>query len=321
MTVSDYADRLSLVRKYGTNAFSTLLLYDEVVSFPLKTCEGFIGYRNGRKLLLVFGEPVCDPSNYHAAVEEFISFCRKSGKQFLFICCSEVFKNAVEDIGFSSILIGDDFIFDTATYAPRGDKGKMVRLARNHALRAGASVKEYDHSKGPDLELEKKFSEISIRWLRATNRFKAHILNLNLFDHRDLKRYFYAEVAGEPVAFISCLPIYGRDGLLLEDVIRDPNAPYGIIELITLSVIDNLKQNGGKMLTFGISPRVDVSALKGPSLVVARLGVWFANKTFSLKKLYHFRKKFYTSLAEPSYLLKYPKGLGLLDLVRILTSF
>jgi phosphatidylglycerol lysyltransferase len=227
----------------------------------------------------------------------------------------------VEDLGFSSIRIGEDFIFDTASYAPRGDKGKMVRLARNHALRAGAVVKEYIHTNGPDLVLEKKFEEISVRWLKKTNRFKAHILNLSLFEHRELKRYFYAEVGGTPVAFISCLPIYARDGFLLEDAIREPRAPYGVIELITLAIIDDLKQHGGKMLTFGISPKLDVSALSGPSRVVANVGMWFANNAFNLHKLYHFRKKFHTPAAEPSYLLKYPMGLGLLDLARILTSF
>ncbi|HMD68977.1 MAG TPA: DUF2156 domain-containing protein [Chitinivibrionales bacterium] len=321
MTVPDFPSRLAHVKKYGSNSFSTLLLYDDVTSFPLTSCEGFIGYRNGRKLLVVFGEPVCDPKDYRASVSEFIAFCKKNGKQFMFICCGEKFKNDVENLGFSSISIGEDFIFDTATYAPRGDKNKMIRLARNHAIRAGAVVKEYDHASGSDPALEKKFEEISVRWLKKTNRFKAHILNLNLFEHRELKRYFYAEAGGTPVAFISCLPIYARDGFLLEDVIRDPNAPYGVVELITLAVVDELKGHGGGILTFGISPKLDVSALSGPSRAVANIGMWFANYTFNLHKLYHFRKKFHASVAEPSYLLKYPKGLGLLDLARILTSF
>ncbi len=321
MALPDFAARLAWIKKYGFNSFSALLLYDDVTSYPLTCCEGFVGYRNGRKMLIVFGEPVCDPDNFRAATAEFMEFCRVKGYQALFICCGQDFKDKVEDLGFSSIRIGEDFIFDATTYAPKGDKAKMVRLARNHAQRAGAVVKEYDHSKGPDLELEKAFVGISKRWLRKTNRFKAHILNLNLFDYRELKRYFYAEVGGRPVAFISCLPIYGRDGVLLEDAIRDPDAPYGVIELITLAVIDVLKAEGGKMVTFGISPRLDGSALSGPSRLVANIGMWFANKMFNLHKLYHFRKKFYATASEPSYLLKYPEGFGLLDLAKILTSF
>jgi lysylphosphatidylglycerol synthetase-like protein (DUF2156 family) len=321
MTVPDYSTRLAHTKKFGINSFSTLLLYDDVTAFPLTSTEGFIGYRNGRQLLVVFGEPICDPKDYRIAIQEFNAFCKTKGYQSIFICCGEKFKNEVEDLGFSSIRIGEDFIFDTATYAPKGDKGKMVRLARNHALRAGAVVKEYDCSKGPDLDLEKELTEVSVRWLKKTARFKAHILGLNLFDHRELKRYFYAEVGGKPVAFITCIPIYGRDGVLLEDAIRDPHAPYGVIELITLMIIEDLKLHGGKMLTFGISPRLDVTTLSGPSRFVANVGVQVANKVFNLHKLYHFRNKFHATAAEPSYLLKYPEGFGLLDLARILTSF
>ena len=321
MTDSSAPSRLDLIKKYGVNSFSTLLLYDDIKVFPLTSIEGFVGYRNSRKMLVVVGEPVCAPEKYRAAVEEFIGFCRKTGKQFIIICCGETFKKAVKDLDVSFIRIGEDFIFEAQSYAPKGDKTKMVRLARNHALRAGAVVKEYDHVRSIDPALEKTFNEIAVRWLRKNNRFKAHIMGLNLFDHRELKRYFYAEVNDTPIAFITCLPIYGRNGILLEDAIRDPAAPYGVTELITLAIIEAFKKNGGNIVTSGISPRLDVSALSGPSRAVATIGMWFANNVFNLHKLYHFRKKFCTSIAEPSYLLKYPEGLGLLDLVQILTSF
>jgi lysylphosphatidylglycerol synthetase-like protein (DUF2156 family) len=313
--------RLDLIKRYGTNSFSTLLLYDDITVFPLTSTEGFVGYRNARKMLVVFGEPVCAPEKYRAAMQEFIAFCKKNEKQFICICCGEAFKNAVVDLDFSSVRIGEDFIFDVQSYAPKGDKTKMVRLARNHALRSGAVVKEYNHARAVDPALEKAFNAVALRWLKKNNKVKAHILGLNLFDHRELKRYFYAEVNGTPVAFIACLPIYGRNGILLEDSIRDPAAPYGITELITLAIIDDLKKNKGTIVTFGISPKLDVSELSGPSRTVANIGMWFANKVFNLRKLYHFRKKFCTQIAEPSYLMKYPKGLGILDLVRILTSF
>jgi lysylphosphatidylglycerol synthetase-like protein (DUF2156 family) len=321
MTEAGSSARLDLIKKFGTNSFSTLLLYEDITIFPLTSTEGFVGYRNAKKMLVVFGEPVCAPEKYRTATEEFIAFCAKSGKQFIFICCGDTFKNAVSDLDFSSVRIGEDFIFDVQSYAPKGDKTKMVRLARNHALRSGAVVKEYDHIRKPDPALEKTFDEIAFRWLRKNNRFKAHIMSLNLFAHRELKRYFYAEVNERPVAFITCLPIFGRNGILLEDAIRDPSAPYGITELITLAIIDDLKKNKGSMATFGISPRLNANELSGPSRAVANVGMWFANKVFNLYKLYHFRKKFCTQMAEPSYLLKYPKGLGLLDLIRILTSF
>jgi phosphatidylglycerol lysyltransferase len=321
MAISEFDLRLSYVKKYGTNSFSTLLLYDDITVYMLTTTEGFIGYRNSRSLLVVIGEPICAAADYRAATEEFIAFCSRNNKQFMFVCCGELFKKAVETLDFSYIRIGEDFIFDVSTYAPKGDRTKMIRLARNQALRAGATVKEYDPRQQPDVQLESAFSTITEHWLKRNNRFKAHLMGLNIFDHRELKRYFYAEVGGRPVAFMVCLPIFGRNGLLFEDAIRGSDAPYGIVELLALTIIDNLQKTGGAIATFGISPRLDVSTLTGPSRVVADVGMWIANRIFSLSKLYHFRKKFYASIAEPSYLFKYPKGLGLFDLARILTSF
>lgn len=321
MTPAEFDHRLALIKKYGTNSFSALLLYDDMAIFPFSRTEGFIGFRNSGTLLTVMGDPVCPEQDYRVAAEEFIAYCRGVRKQFMVICCGEAFKCAVEDLSFSYLRIGEDFIFETASYVPKGDKTKMIRLARNQALRAGAVVKEYNHRQGVDVDLERTLTNVAARWLRKVNRFKAHLMGLNIFDHREIKRYFYAEVQGRPIAFVACLPIYGRNGLLFEDVIRDPDAPYGIIELITLHVVDLLREEGGKMATFGVSPKLDISTLPGSSRLVAILGVWIAKQLFNLNTLYHFRKKFYTSIAEPSYLLKYPKGLGLWDLARILTSF
>jgi phosphatidylglycerol lysyltransferase len=321
MTEKDFTHRLAMVKKYGMNAFSSLLLYDDITAYSLKSTDGFVGYSNSRKMLVVIGEPVCAPEKYLAATEEFIAFCKETGKGFMFVTCGEDFRNAVRSLSFSTIRIGVDFIFDVATYAPRGDKTKMIRLARNHAMREGAVVKEYDHRSRPDPQLEETFKNITRRWLAKNNRFKAHIMNLNLFDNRDIKRYFYAEVKGQPKGFIVCLPIFGRKGLLLEDAVRDNDAPYGTIELITLVILDTIKQEGGKMATFGLSPKLDVSSLSGASRVIANIGVYIANPIFSLNNLYHFRKKFCTTIAEPSYLMKYPEGLGVIDLARLLTSF
>ena len=290
MTVPDFPSRLAHVKNYGSNSFSTLLLYDDVRSFPLASCEGFIGYRNGRKLLVVFGEPVCDPKDYRASVSEFIAFCKKNGNQFIFICCGEKFKNDVEDLGLSSIRIGEDFIFDTTTYAPRGDKSKMIRLARNHALRAGAVVKEYDHAHGADPALEKNLREIPCAGSKRPTGSRRTFSVLVCSSTGNSNGISMPRWAGLPWLSSAAFPFTRATGSSWKTSSRAPGAPYGVIELITLAVVDELKRHGGGILTFGISPKLDVSALSGPSRVVANVGMWFANNTFNLHKLYHFRK-------------------------------
>ena len=66
----------------------------------------------------------CGNGHEPCPVCEFIEFCRKKRKQFIFICCGETFKNSVSDLDVSSFRIGEDFIFDVQSYAPKGDKTK-----------------------------------------------------------------------------------------------------------------------------------------------------------------------------------------------------
>jgi phosphatidylglycerol lysyltransferase len=313
--------RLQLIKKYGTNPYSALLLYKDIAAFPLASAEGFIGYRNGRGMLLVVGEPVCAPEHYRVAMQEFIDHCQDEKKSFIQICCGDTYKEAVKDLDLSAFCVGEDFIFDVSTYSPKGERAKPARWARNRAIRSGVSVKEYDPCKLPDPALEAAFEAVAKRWMKKTTRFTPHLIDLNIFENRLCKRYFYAEVGGTPVAMISCLPIFGRQGYLLEDVIRDPAAPYGSIEYITLTILDSLKNDGWKMATFGISPRLDANGLRGTSRIFIKTGMWFADRMFRLHQLHHFRKKFHATYTEPFYALKYPKGFNLIDLVRIISLF
>jgi phosphatidylglycerol lysyltransferase len=313
--------RLQLLRKYGTNPYSALLLYGDFHAFPLDSGDGFVGYRNGRGMALVMGEPICAPEHYREAMQEFIAFCRDEKKTFFQICCGDIYKEAVRDLDLSVYNIGENFIFDASIWSPNGRQAKPVRWASNRALRSGVAVKEYDPCKQPDPALEAALETVCQSWIKKTNPFTAHLIDLAIFEQRACKRYFYAELGGAPVAMITCLPIHGRQGILFEDVIRDPSAPYGTIELITLTILDDLKPSGLKMATFGISPRLDTTGLTGTSGFFAKTTMWLANRMFGLPQLYHFRKKFHASHTEPLYAFKYPEGFGLADLVRIPSLF
>jgi phosphatidylglycerol lysyltransferase len=313
--------RLHLLKKFGMNPYSALLLYKEFSAYPLASTEGFIGYREGRKMLMVMGEPVCAPEDYRTALQEFMDYCREEKKAFIQICCGEQYRQSVKDMDLSTVCIGENFVFDAATYEPKGVKAKPARWASKRAVRAGVSVKEYDHHTQYDPDLEATLESVTQRWMEKNTRFTPHLNDLNIFEHRAIKRYFYAEVEGTPVAMISCLPIYGRTGYLLEDVVRSPDAPYGSIEYITLSILESLKSDGWNMATFGISPCLDASGLTGVSLVLAKIATWVADRMYRLHQLHHFRKKFHATYSEPVYALKYPRGYNLIDLVRILAMF
>ncbi len=320
------ADRqsLDLLRRFGFNAFSACLLYDSVNRFHLRRTDGFVGYLHSRWVLVALGDPVCKEPDFGLAAEEFAAFAAAQGKGCVFVAAGREFVDANASKRATILPLGDDFIFDVRSYAPRGDAAKKVRSARNKAVRLGCRVREYRPCLGRNPALEAAFEAVSTRWLRAHSRFTMRLLSLDLFRLTELKRFFWVDLDGRVAAFLSCLPIYARNGYLFEDLVRDPEAPSGATELMVLEAIRALRLEGAAMASFGLSPLVRVNGAANLSPIetaIARVGVAAAARAGRLHRLYHYRKKFHTSEAEPSYLWKFPAGIRLRDLWGIMSAF
>ncbi len=313
------------LRRYGRNSMSSLLLYEEIKYYFCDSAEAIIGYNDTSKLLIGIGEPICREEDYRVATLEFINFGKKTNKDCVFIMASEQFTQMVRDIGFLTIQIGEDFIYEVQTYAPRGNYAKKVRSATNQVRKRGAVVKEYAPVIERDKSLEDEFQTIANRWIKS-HRFKsnAYLIGLKFFDFYTIKRYFYVEFENKIVAFLTCLPIYARNGYLFEDLIRDPSAPNGVSELMVLEAINKFKENGKSMATFGLSPKLETigsNDLSGLSRVITNSTIKVINTVFRLRSLHHYRKKYHTEIVERCYLLKFPKRLRIFDIFGILRTF
>jgi lysylphosphatidylglycerol synthetase-like protein (DUF2156 family) len=101
-------------------------------------------------------------------------------------------------------------------------------------------------------------------------------------------------------------------------------APNGASELMVLEGLRMFREESTAMATFGLSPRIDACGaenLSRANALLVGIGVRLATRLGRLNNLYHYRKKFHTGIAEPSYLLKYPAGIGARDLLGILRAF
>ena len=58
------------------------------------------------------------------------------------------------------------------------------------------------------------------------------------------ERCWIAELDGRPMAFLTASPIPARDAYLIEDLVRDPDAPNGCSELLILELLAALKREG-----------------------------------------------------------------------------
>jgi phosphatidylglycerol lysyltransferase len=314
----------SRLQRYGANSFSSCLLYSDMSHYRCETTDGFVGYLDSRWILVAMGEPVCDGRDYLLAAQEFVRFAAARGKTAVFVAARQEFLDAVCGERPTTLLLGDDWIFPVHTYAPRGDHAKKVRSASNQLLKHGGIVREYRPSAGRNPGLEKQIGQMIDRWLAGHSRFQMHLLSLDLYQLADLKRYFYVEYEGRPVAILSCLPIFARRGYLFEDLIRDPDAPNGCSEMIVLEAIRRFRAEGTQMATFGLSPRLEADSIRNLSWIetsIARLGFAVATRLSALNKISHHRKKFHTGVREPVYLVKFPTGVTVGDIWGMLKTF
>jgi phosphatidylglycerol lysyltransferase len=325
-TTLDSGWPITALRQHGYNAMSSLLLYDHMERYrlPETVGSGFVGYVEVPSLVVALGEPVTPVERYPDALQDFASFAASRGKHCAFIMVGEAFAAAAREAGGCVIPIGEDFIFDVPTYAPRGDRARKVRWASNQARRNGVVVHEYDPKEARDRAIEAEIDRVGARWLRGRRGpLHPHILGLYPFAHHEVKRYFWAERAGRAVAFLVCAPIFARDGYLFEDLVRDKACPNGATELLVLEALSRFRDEGRRMATFGLSPRIDFTGAVGLPKSAPRLVALIApvcEYMLRLSKLHHYRKKFGTQRVEACYLVKMPRPLRAADVYGLLRA-
>jgi phosphatidylglycerol lysyltransferase len=80
------------------------------------------------------------------------------------------------------------------------------------------------------------------------------LVDVQPFDMPEERRYFVAETPDATVGFLAAVPVYARRGWLLEDLLRDPNAPNGTAELLVDLAMRRLADEGAAYVTLGLAP-------------------------------------------------------------------
>src|SRR5262249_38442818 len=130
------------------------------------------------------------------------------------------------------------------------------------------------------------------------------------FTGRELKRYAAAYLNGRMVGFLACSPMPARDAVYLEDVIRAPDAPNGVTELLVTEMLAALRDEGVALATLGVAPLAGVERQRyGRHRVTRRLLAFTRarlNHFSHFRSLAHSKRKYAPSFWEGSSLLYQP---------------
>jgi phosphatidylglycerol lysyltransferase len=261
---------LELLRRYGRNPNSFLAMYDGPWSlFESERVDGGLPYAVEHGTALAWGDPLCAPGDVRTLLEEFTGAMRA---RRLRVCMVPVQGDVAElamAAGYAVLKIGEEPVFDLTTWArPRGDRGKRLRWACNHARRAGVEIEEYSTA-GKDIERE--ISRVRSAWEASLGRRPVRSFMqaapLELAEH---KRIFLARQDGVVVAVLACTPVHGRDGWYLEDLVRIPGTVTGATELLIVEALEWLAADGARFATLGIAP------LRGSDRQMDRRARWLS---------------------------------------------
>lgn len=303
-----------LLARYGYNSNDVVAPYAGWEHFFSDEPEGVVVYVRRGRVLVASGDPLCAPEHLQEVLARFASFARAQRLSLCFVGATPRCYAAARALGFGALKVGEEPIFDLTSYAPRGDRAKKARAARNHALRLGVTVCEYRPLEGREPGLEQEMLRVLAAWCASRPAQPlAFSLRLEPFAWMEGKRYFVAEQDGRLVGFLIGTRLAARDGVYLEDVIRLPDAPYGSTELLILTALETLARDGVREASLGVAPLqgVEQQPTRGQRALgrVAGFVRDRVNHVYRFKSLNHFKRKFAASRYEASYLLYLPPRL------------
>lgn len=248
--------------------------------FTSPVSEGLIGYRIESNAAIVFGEPVCPESEKTALAKAFEEFCRKSGLKVIYAIVSEQFVRKIQNPK-GSVLVefGEKLIFHPSKNPMdnTGPKAVLLRKKVKHATKDGIEIKEY---LGGNPALEAALEQVGASWLESRRGAQVYIGKISFFADRHGKRWFYAQRGDQIIGILLLNQLQAQGSWLLNNVMITQNAPNGTSELLVVSALKALKEEGCEYVLCGPVPAKSLEKIEG----LGRFSTWITQKAYGMAK-------------------------------------
>ena len=186
-------------------------------------------------------------------------------------------------------------------------------------------VREYLGETTPDARLEAQVEIVCEEWLAARQGLQMYLGRPRLFDDRPGRRWFIAEQTGRVVGMLSMLHInYLECHSLINIVFSSPAAPLYTNELMAISVLQALREEGIRLVCLGVGPLKTLGSIDGCdgiSQFLSRSIYRLVAKVMILHDKTVFWEKYNLVRPEPLYLLFESPHIGLRELNGLLQTF
>lgn len=308
------------IARWG-NPASIALMDPGCQIFSTPNVPGVIGYRFESNNVIVFGDPLCDPDHLNDLTNAFHAQF-KDVKNIIYMAATERFmQGSLNHHCEAAIGIGQEIILDP-TKDPRKETGYRASLLRRNckgALRNNVQIDEY---KDNDNAVEQKIEAVGEAWLNNRQGPQVYLQNVNIFSHREHRRYFYAKHQDKIIGVLILNRLDAYQGWVISFSMVCQGAPNGTSELLIVTALEKLGQENCHYFAIGTVPIASIDDIHGLNPMTSwciRKSYGMALKMFHLEDRERYWRKF-APISESTYLVLSKPKLGLSGVMGIMSA-
>ncbi len=292
-----------LVLRYGWHPSAYQILNPGIRLWFATAGDAVVGYTDHGRVRVAAGEPVCPAERLGAVAAEFEAATGAEHRRVCYLAAEARLGELLNDApGYSSVVLGAHPVLRPSRWAETLRSHASLRAQLNRARNKGVTIEEWSSARATE---SPELRECLARWLGSRGLPPLHFLvETETLAHLVDRRVFVAEGAGGVVGFVVASPIPLRDGWLVEQVVRIPEAPNGTAELTIDAAVRTFEAEGSDHVALGVAPlseragRSDV----GPGLRLVLAWVRAHSRRFyNFSGLEAFKAKFDPAWWEPVY--------------------
>ena len=262
------------------------------------TAQAGVSYRVIGSVSLASGNPRGNPLHWPVAIEAWRRHARTNGLSLAVMAAGDEGAAAFGEAGLTAYEIGDEAILDMRTFSLQGPGMKAVRQSVSRLQRRGYTTRVLRHSE-LDAAAFATLTAGAAQWRGDGGDERGFSMALGRLGDPldgDCVMVQAHDETGKIRGFLSFVP-WGRNGVSLDLMRRDPTADNGLVELMVSSLAERAAQFGvGRVsLNFAMFREAfergaEIGA--GPIARLWRQALLLASRNWQLESLYRSNAKY-----------------------------
>lgn len=254
-----------------------------------------IGFRRFGNGAVVVGDPIGPPGDWKTAITDF----EKTAHRTVWFGTSDRAATlAFQELGHPQIPIGFQTVITPEDWPQLKSKNRLIRYQISRSTRKNVIIREGTFTDFPQIR------QCLNEWQSSKAPLKLYFMtDPDIALEHAHRRLWVAEQHGVLQGYLVASPIPQKKGWLLEQWVRKPSAPNGVIEQLVDHAITQLGITGAQYITMGLCPLTPspLLPLSNSQRSLFMLGRWATSWFYNSHSLTQFKLKFGFPIHEPIY--------------------